>query len=615
MVFWVCCFGESWGQVTVNADDTWSPGNPPPAGYEDGITINPGISLTIIGSVLDMNSGKSITLGLGSKLSAENTTFQATGLGSNTWSGIRATGGSSTEQYTTFPDPKTKNSTAAWQGVLNTNQTLVSFTNVKVINATIGVESLTGAIIQTRGGEFLNCGTGVKVNTYQSATEHKVNACYFQGTDFRWDDDYDNLTGSFAPSTLKGIWLNNVRTINIGGCTFENANNTKFCINERGTGIYADNSAFTAEEEGDRFCVDPICDTNNDYAINCLPGINNPCQFNQLWQGIEFVGPSSGHNFAKMVSRFNDFTDNYISVECSNAQSLGLYENDFSTDRSTLNNLFTHVGCAIANEYYAGNTLIDVKTAESEQLRILDNEFSSNSQYVVHLFINESYSIGNTSLIKENAFKSTVTGYDDFDNVIGIQLANDNRNLNIVCNDFEHQGIDIYCTTTNKLSNQPLDGAVVGNDPSSNLSNRYHIRNDGNTFQYDVVNGGLLLIANYDGTNTVLPNANGSTPRNCVITCNDAVVGIERQKNEGTITVYPNPTSTSFSFLSQNIKLNGLMNIKIVDLNGITKYEGSFNANKSEQIDISELPSGLYFVFVYSEQENVHLSTSISIIH
>lgn len=57
------------GQINVSGTFVqWDPFNPPPAGYEDGIYIDPGTTLLISHSILEMNQDAIIYLQYSSRL-------------------------------------------------------------------------------------------------------------------------------------------------------------------------------------------------------------------------------------------------------------------------------------------------------------------------------------------------------------------------------------------------------------------------------------------------------------------------------------------------------------------------------------------------------------------
>jgi uncharacterized surface protein with fasciclin (FAS1) repeats len=69
------------------------------------------------------------------------------------------------------------------------------------------------------------------------------------------------------------------------------------------------------------------------------------------------------------------------------------------------------------------------------------------------------------------------------------------------------------------------------------------------------------------------------------------------------ITAYPNPASTSVSFSGLNEA-----SLRIVDLNGSVVFTGTYNGSA---LDISELSSGMYFIYVSNEQNTAVVRLSV----
>jgi hypothetical protein len=125
--------------------------------------------------------------------------------------------------------------------------------------------------------------------------------------------------------------------------------------------------------------------------------------------------------------------------------------------------------------------LTDIEGFGAHQLRILQNEFVSDDQFVEHLRIFNSSSTG-TSLIKANDFNSTTTGFELSDEVIGILSQGNNSNLNIICNTFSNMGVDIFNVSGATLSDLPLNQNTLKNASNtfssiSGFPDRFNILN------------------------------------------------------------------------------------------------------------------------------------------
>jgi hypothetical protein len=599
------------GQVTISSNTTWAT---LPPGYDNGITINSNIQLNIGSLILNMNTGKSITLNSGAKLILNGTTIQANGANS-TWSGIIATGAGG-EQFTTFPDPKTKNSTVTWEGVLDGLQTLVKMTgNTQIINANIGVKSTSGAIIRSNNTVYTNCNIGIQIDSYRSLSKEKINACYFMNDQFLWDTDLDNLT-TYNLYNLIGIKLTNVGAINIGGCTFSNTN-VAGCLKVRGTGIKSQNSDFTAEKNGDRFCQTLNCDNSSEAAENCtsVPANDVGCSFVNLYRGIDYVSQSSRND--QIITRYSTFTNNFLGMYAERCNALGLYKNDFTTDRSALNYLYDNTGCAAGDDYYSGSVLSDFIGEGAHQLRILENTFTGDEQYIDHIIINKSSSLG-SSLIKANTISSSTGGYDINDGVTGIVLQGNNTGLQIRCNTFNEMGVDIYNTIGSTIDNQPLTPVSfhAGNNFSSiaGIPDRYSIYNDGNTFTYTALN--ISSPPKRRGGSSTTTLASHPTNPTCTIVCDDLADIID---NSGlsinkipitSLTVFPNPAKTKIN-IEDNLKLNNAV-LEFYTLEGKLVKSISLQSNS---VDVTDLDQGMYTLRLINEDNSVQINTKLIIIH
>lgn len=275
MLYWVGSSFVGWGQYSVSTNQTWDPGSHPiPPLIENGIEIDANVTLTIENLNYQFNSTAEITLNVGSKLILNNVTLSAT---ASSWQGIRATGNSIIDQYSVEPDPETKNSTSAWEGVLLPDQTLVQLDNANLQNAFAGIVSTQGAVVRVKSSDFINCQSGIRIITYTAIGHPKLNASYILNSNFIWDSN-----NGLADDAIRGIVLVNVGHINIGGCNFENNISSKKCINERGFGIESDGASFSVQNGENEFCEYDICD-KPEVGINCG---TVGCTFKNLSYGI-----------------------------------------------------------------------------------------------------------------------------------------------------------------------------------------------------------------------------------------------------------------------------------------------------------------------------------------
>lgn len=78
--------------------------------------------------------------------------------------------------------------------------------------------------------------------------------------------------------------------------------------------------------------------------------------------------------------------------------------------------------------------------------------------------------------------------------------------------------------------------------------------------------------------------------------CNYMLTGIGK-KNTESFNIYPNPNSGNF-FISLNSGIQGIKSIKMLNTLGIIVY---FKNNITEEINLSELPKGIYFLNIETD--------------
>lgn len=573
--------------LTGNANwGTMSGGTTPPLAAANGVIVG-GYELKIEGITLTLNSGKSITVGSGGLIQLTDAIIQSSG--SNTWQGITATGGSSTEQYTTFPS-KVLNDPVAWAGVLNGSQTQVICNNSDINKAKIGIKSTAGAIIQTRNGGFTNCEKAIVIESYASLTHAEVNACYFMGTDFIWSD----ILLGFNSVDFVGISMTNVRGVNIGGCTFLNNDPDLYCNLVRGIGILSSESDFGVSTDGDELCSDGRTDCEE----NCFStaGDGSPTTFEGLTKGIVTEGHHSTRR-DRIGIRDCSFTDLLSSVEITYAKHTSIFESNFTATRSAYSAQYDIGGGC---DYLSGTVIKYITITDAGANRIVQNDLTFDDAYCEYITMNGSGTNG-SSLIRKNTIHNSNSGIDVYDGVIGIVSQGNNTKLDIKCNNFQNLSNDIFIATGSTLKDIMEDVTNKSNNNvlSSTIGNaRINIFNDGSNITVKYEFGSQ--IPSRGGSNS----ANVLRQQAAAITCDDiddcsilmdeTGVGI-RKLNSNDLKVYPNP---AYSLLYIDLKRNELNhpNIVIYDLQGKELINGLLN--ESLQVDISNLPIGLLFIRV-----------------
>jgi hypothetical protein len=588
--------------VTISTTTTWSssttlpmgpPGNPD---YRDGIIVTNSSDFTIDGITLTFRSGTSITVSSNCKLFLINsTTLTAT----TDWTGIVANSNSGQEQFdiSGFPT-KVRNNPTTWAGTLNPTKTLVMCTDAIINNAEIGIESNSGAIVRTRGGEFNNCKIGIKIGSYSSASNGDMNACFMMRTKFSWDNSVTTIwTTSVNPI---GISLTSVKGINIGGCEFKNGDNTKYCTFSRGTGILGDNASFAVSQDGDQLCQDPDLGTStNDCSVNCLAaGTPQNCKFEGLTYGIFTTGSSSTKAY-RIGIRDSDFKDMLYSIVNYYAIHVLIYKCSFIATRATINlqyknkNILGNSTC----EYAPNFTVQFINNIKADAVRVVNNStLSFDDANIIYVRMENT---GNMqSLIQGNTF-SNISSIAGDDEVNGIYAIGYNRHLDIKCNTFTNLSTDIY------IGSDGSGGKLKDQNPTGNLHNKNQFSNTSGNNRINIFNNiagtFIIHIGNADPdlaiTGTVSfpkkPTAISCTIDNGCEGLTDEL-SIKNILSSG-FKVYPNPAQKLIN-ITNGLQLDNNATAHLFDLlgNKITEIDLS----TSQQIDISEISNGLYFILI-----------------
>ena len=598
-------------QVSITSNQTWGTGVgeiPPPTSfgndYREGISIGGQYTLTIKSSAgtLSMNAGKSINVSSGGILILDGVTITSSNpSGHVTWAGIVCTGprlntsgNAIKEQFLTFPDPN-GSTTADWDGVLNiyTNagasnpsQSCVLTSGGKISHALKGIYSIDGGIVRCRGTIFEDDQIGSDISAYESNVRAEVNACYFMDCTFKWT----KTMPSYTLADLKGISLRSIQGVNIGGCTFTNDDITKHCKNERGTGVYADNATFAVSTSGTTFCTD---------ALGCYVNCGTTrCVFTKLSFGINYIN-SAGRGLGVNSSDFkNNITDIYAQMVSGNAGIVKIYKNNFTGGtRTDLDAVFDNSG---AGTCYASTTLIkniDLLNCPND---IYDNQFDFVGSNINHITITTN---SNGGRISNNTFTNSNTNTIYTDNVIGIKALGSNNREEIYCNKFHSMGIDIK-VATGATVRTPVRGrdanmayaTDANNEFSDLLTNRYRFDNSGNT---NITYCFSSTLPKYNPYNTPtswnVTQCNLGFEPSCALTCEKLFTKINDISFGNLLSVYPNPSSTTFTITSKNetIKM-----ISIYNQLGQLVFQSN-NLNIFEvNIETANIVNGIYSVNV-----------------
>lgn len=466
-------FPQTHAQITVNSNTSWSATSPPPVGYKQGITIANGAKLSIVGlqgqNQLQINPNATIRIVEGSIIAesthfkmgkdakiflekpcdAELTVTNCEFFSNNheTWEGIEIGMSGCIVDVQFDLEPTADNSgnctKAEWAGVLSPTVSKVIANQCKFQNARIALHSngdihtnTGGGIIRTRECTFLNCEKGIRIAGWNKASP---NASFIMTCDFIWEDDL-----VFGKSDLAHVALENLGEsgVNIGGSHFLNTISGKHPASNRGTGIHAINSDFSISKDGDKCCGE-----RTECPDNCFdaPKTSRRNEFELLGKGIKYQGGNDGKILA---CRYSDFKNCKKGIDVDNC-----------LDGALGRNTFTIVKQDIDNFYPSGTStnpgIIDVHFNKSSGLRIYENTFTANLEYIVGVRL-ENPDQSQTSFVRRNTFSNpTQVLASCGPQVRAIDIYGKNDYLDITCNDFKNQVYDVYINNFASLNDIP----------------------------------------------------------------------------------------------------------------------------------------------------------------
>lgn len=621
LTFCFLTLGSSFGQITVSTNSTWDPGNPPPSGYENGITLNPAIVLTINNITLEMNPGSIILVNQNSsRLILNNATITSDDpTNNNLWDGIRVIGNNLLDQYLTFPDPTILNNTTAWEGVLNSTMPRVEILNNTIItHAQIGVFSEAGGIVRAKDSKFLDNAIGIKISMYEHPDKivgtqlingEFINACQIFNSIFEWTKDNPNINNYFK----KGIYLEDVNGIAVGVCYF--ANNHKdinndfvpYCYHLRGTGMYAANASLLATTSGNSFCYD-----NMGCLKNCEGGNSGTGNtFENLTYGV--VSTGGRRRSTSCVITNSTFNNNFNSINAelfpsSDYSTLRVIDNSFSGDRSVLETLIIDddglCGLGFSDIHV---TDISVKNAVSSD--IYNNIFYYNGINITHILIDD---IGTyTPRIINNTFTNSNSATIASDNVFGVRVIGSNPKLIVSCNIFTDMGTDIkiHEGATVKSPMSDKKGNAAYNTFSDILLGRLRIDNSGNSnIEYLVENkvsfDNFHPFSSPTSINVTADEDNNPErdPEDCQLTCSELVTDnflsvYSHNTKLIKYNLYPNPATGLITFESENEFVN---NYSVYSVTGkiVTSWQAM---GQIFAFDTDNYASGIYYISIHFE--------------
>jgi hypothetical protein len=617
-------------QVNIsNSINEWGPSHDPlPTGYEDGIIINNAV-VTIHDETLYMNTNARIEVYGGGQLILNNTTITSINPGSNDiWQGIYSEGiiivhpsGGPQRQFNSYPNPENFDDENAWLGELyicdytqGTCQTYVEVNSgSEISHAKIGIESKWGAIVRCRGVDFIDNEVGVYIHSYthpqgtspyNEPWEQHLNACYFMGCNFEWTKSNPN----FTQADLKGIHLDGVRGINIGGCNFVNNDNNKYCPLSRGIGIYSYRSSFATSDEGNVFCLDDMeCISNCFEGAPSQPG--SGCYFKNLSYGI--LHDALGNTNVGVKNAV--FEDNYRGVDATmhSTEPAGVIKIigcEFNATRSNLDAIFEDIG---GGNCYTGSSQYVIKDVIINHCfnDVYDNVFTFDGDNIIHVTINAVPS--GPGRVQKNEFINTNPSTNTSNNVIGFNATGSSTSQRVICNTFVNMGTDIKIQPGAVIST-PISrgGNSADNNFSALFSGRIRVDNSGNPNIIYIYDQNIFL---QDPSPFINVNpSHGQSEGGCGLKCQDLFqdntwpVGLKTINAQNFVLIYPNPTEGLINIALSENEISG---IKIINQVGKIVFNNSFiEGNKLVQIDVSMLSSGIYYIQVQTPEGEMHFS-------
>ncbi len=298
------------GQYTVNGDEVWT--TPPSNGYQGGIYINQGASLSIRCD-LEFNPGTYIVVSTEAKLKiSSNATLSGKSANGYAWEGIEVLGNGNTDQ-----------------AVSNLSQgMLICSYGTTIRGASIGVYAESGAIVRAFGTHFMDCRIGAYFEEYNNPSRPDFNLSQFKDCQFTFDlsgsvslkyrDPFIHAINIFDPYHFNniGVFLDNSTGVSILGCEFKNLGSTK-----DGMGIFAYNSSFTVQR-------DALSTYYQLIQSSCSP-MGNKGIFENLYYGIKLYG-TEAERLSKDI-HINEclFIENIYGVHCTQDENIQLYKNEF----------------------------------------------------------------------------------------------------------------------------------------------------------------------------------------------------------------------------------------------------------------------------------------------
>ena len=406
---------------------------------ESSVSVKPGGSLTISGCTVHMPKNGVIAVEPGGRLIVDNSTI-TNDCENCFWKGIEARG--------VATDPQVPTSNQGWVIIRNNSKIEHAITGVANSNRDV-IWATNGGIIQCYGSTFINNQTDVAFEGYDNIWGGAVhpNLSHFSLCNFILDNNYKGTLLGMPMQNM--VSLRSVEGITFSACKFLNRNNA-FLQKGYGTGINAVNSAFN---------VYALCPSTPHTVGLCryptrsrFCGLGIGINIQKLWQPTLAVGIDQA-----------DFDS------CSIGEYVSTFE-DVSTTRCNFN-----IGHGRGVNYLFSTTAlcgqnIGILSENSTRFKIEGNSFNGkvNGEFGWQNF---GTVIGNTGPVTNNIFRNLYDTLDFGAYSMGRNASSGRAGLQIKCNTFVDNDIDIYVNGGGSsagpgytgLPNQASSGSSAGN--------------------------------------------------------------------------------------------------------------------------------------------------------
>jgi hypothetical protein len=524
--------------------------------------VSAGVTLTISSTTISFNPGSGITVEPGGRLEITSSVLNPVSL--NDWLGLTAQGNASLSQNAL-------------------NQGWISIAGTTITGACIALQAENGGVIQA---------TDCYIDNFQSCAILMQN--YLSPS---LDDDIGYFKRCQVYRTINSpsngcIQLKGVYGIKLTACTLENRIGTFGPY-----GLNAVNATFYME-------ADDPCITSLNTGCTVCQGSKN--YFVKFDKAISLSNASPGPNFPAINNERIIISNVVFENNIHSIYNVQL----FSTSKYKLITQY----CEFTSYNY-GFPESDVAHIESNfDLVVNNNKFSTGNPWVVNVWVYNPLHDGVNYNIINNDFANGIKDPSSISNAIIMEEHQAVASLNIQCNNFRMPytyDMELEFDHVSQLSHS----AGSSEDNIFNTASDFNIWS-ANSLNYHFYGGGNPLFnpVHVNASVTTTANATSST---CTYSCIETAPGGDDhlprgplgpasasrniEPDEVHLMIVPNPSSSVFTITGSGQAR--LESISIVDSKGA--HVKSFkNVNPGTNLDIRDLPGGIYMVMVETASDS-----------